>query len=271
MIVSYQTLSRHERRAAQKKLAKQLLRTTPPAPKRDGSGVSLRGALGTAFMKPKNVIAAFVYDDGSSNWWGDVVLRKGQGTFQVGVPEDSPCRSKEQALAYVKNLIAGIKAMREHPLVGELRGNGIDLEAIELLRVRHEQFGCRWIMRCVDEIVSEAKEFERKLGISDSSDATVMCYAAKMARAIVLYYAPEFAIGDQGQLLVPPEGTDKSENEINLWREAASFLLAHGIINVDDRDETDVAYERVSTVPDENGKSPVDIQLPKCLRDLVVN
>jgi hypothetical protein len=90
-----------------------------------------------------------------------------------------------------------------------------------------------------------------------------MYYAVKMARAIVLYYAPEFATGDN--FLSPPAETDKSEFEINLWREAASFLLAHGIINIDDQEETDVAYGRVSPVPDENGEFPVHVQLPKCL------
>jgi hypothetical protein len=262
MIVSYQTLSRNERRAAQK-LAKQLLRTTLPASKGYESGCSLRGTLSTAFMKPENVIAAFVYDDGNGNWWGDVVLRKGRGTHQIGRAEDSPYRSKEEAFVHVQNMIANIKSTREHPLVGALRRNDIEVEAIELLRVRHEQFGCRWIMRHVDEIPSEVKEFERTHGITDRSDPTVMCYAVKMARAIVLYYAPEFATG--GNFLSPPSESDKSEFEINLWREAASFLLAHGIINIDDQEETDVAYGRVSPVPDENGEFPVHVQLPKCL------
>ena len=71
-----------------------------------------------------------------------------------------------------------------------------------------------------------------------------------MARETVLRYAPDFASDDV--LLEPPAGTDKSEDAIKSWREAASFLLARGFTDIDDRDdETDVIDECNLRIPDE--------------------
>ena len=75
-MLKYGSLPQDVRRAA-KKLAKELLRTVPAA-RKPGEAVSIRGALTTAFMKPENVIGALVYTDGNGNWWGDVVLNKGE-------------------------------------------------------------------------------------------------------------------------------------------------------------------------------------------------
>jgi hypothetical protein len=268
VLVQYQTLPRQQRRAAQK-LAKQLLRTTLPVPTEGRFGQNIRGALSTAYMKPENVVAVFTYDDGNGNWWGDVVLRKGQGTYQIGVAEESPYGSRAEALAHVERLIGKIKAMREDPLVAVFRQNGIDVESIEMLRVRHKQFGWRFIVRHIDTIGSEADQFAERHGIADNVDPTVFYYAEQAARAIVLYYAPEFTDGEN-QFLSPPAATDKCEDEIALWREAASFLLARGIGNVDDQTELDVEYERVSIIPDQNAKHPVGV-LRHRLRDAVVN
>jgi hypothetical protein len=185
VIVQYQTLPRQQRRAA-RKLAKQLLRTTLPVATEGRFGHTIRGALNTAFMKPENVVAVFTYDDGNGNWWGDVVLRKGQGTYQIGVAEDSPYRSREEALAHVEKLIGRIKAMREDPLVAEFRNSGINVQTIELLRVQHKRFGCGWIVRSIDTITSEADEFKKRHGINGNTDPTVFYYAEQAARAIVL-------------------------------------------------------------------------------------
>ena len=145
-MLDYRSLSRHDRRAA-KKLAKELLRTVPAAEKPiSEEQCSIRGALSTAFMKPENVIGALVYSDGNGNWWGDVVFSKGEKSFQIGSAEDSPARSYDDALEYVKVVIASIKAMREHPLVQEFREKGFDPERVELLRVGHEKFGYRWVL-----------------------------------------------------------------------------------------------------------------------------
>jgi hypothetical protein len=247
MIVNYNSLSRRERRAAQK-LAKKLLRTTTAESFSPGS---VRGALSTAFMKPENVVAAFTYDDGDGNWWGDVVLRKGQGTVQFGVAESEPCRSKEEALDRVKHQIAGIKAMREHPLVAKLRADGIDPESIELLRVHHKRFGCRYIMRTDKEIASESEAFGRTHGLDDSADEFDIQCAAREASAIISQYAAKFA-GDP-EFLVPPWDTDKSVSEVNQVREAASFLLGQGIANTDEWDANRFIIGNAQSLPDEDG------------------
>ena len=144
-MLNYGSLSRHERRAA-KKLAKELLRTVPAAEEPKEEPCSIRGAVSTAFMKPENVIGALVYTDGNGNWWGDVVFKKGEKCFQIGTQEEAPARSCDDALGYVKAVIAYIKAMREHPLVQEFRERGFDPERVELLRVGHERFGHRWVL-----------------------------------------------------------------------------------------------------------------------------
>ena len=159
MMLDYRSLSRHERRAA-KKLAKELLRTVPAAEKPiSEEQCSIRGALSTAFMKPENVIAVLVYTDGNGNWWADVVLNKGEKCFQMGSQEEAPLQSYDDALGYVKAVIAYIKAMREHPLVQELREKGCDPEQVELLRVGHAKFGHRWVIMDDNQIRTGAEAF----------------------------------------------------------------------------------------------------------------
>ena len=122
-----------------------------------------------------------------------------------------------------------------------------------MLGVRHKLFGYRYVERYIDEIRSESLGFLKKHGIVESIGEAGMRYAEKMARETVLRSAPEFATFDVATidpLLQPPAGADKSEDEIKLWREAASFLLARGIADIDDQDETDVIYRHVLCVPD---------------------
>jgi len=247
MTVLYELLPQQDRRAAEK-LAKRLLRTTPAAPRREFSG-TLRDALDTAYKKPKDVVAALVYDDGNDTWWSDVVFRKGKYKLQYGVS----CASEQQALSCLKSQIAEIKATREHRFVADVREMGFEPDAFLWLGVRHKQFGYRYVERYVDEIRLESLEFLRKHGIVESMGEAGMCYAEKMARETVLLYAPDFAVVDVATidpLLQPPAGTDKSKDEIKLWREAASFLLARGVADIDDRDETGVIYRHVLCVPD---------------------
>ena len=91
-------------------------------------------------------------------------------------------------------------------------------------------------------------------------------HAAKIARETVLRYAPDFASDDV--FLGPPDGTDKSEDEIKSWREAASFLLGRGFSDIDDRDdETDVIAECYLRIPDEvaNVSSVSGVEKPRQL------
>ena len=235
MILNYDELPRRDRQAA-KHLAKKLLQTTPAAPKPNDSS-SLRGLLLTAFMKPENVVAAFVYSDGKGNWWGDIVLRKGDGLCQIGVPDSEPCRSKEEAFDYLKSNVAMIKAACEVPLIAQLRSRDIDPESVNLLRVHHAQLGDRYLMRFADQIPSEAERFGRIHGLDDASDGLAVRRAVSQARNIALQYAFEFS-GDLGDSKVVPLARDAGEStvEVQLVRDAVSFLISLGILNIDDRD-----------------------------------
>ena len=209
-MLDYRSLSRHDRREA-KKLAKELLRTVPAAEKPiSEEQCSIRGALSTAFMKPENVIGALVYSDGNGNWWGDVVFNKGEKCFQIGSAEDSPAQSYDDALGCVKDLIASIKAMREHPLVQEFRERGFDPEGVELLRVGHEKFGHRWVLLDENQILTGAEAFaesvERKFGgVVDMLE---------QARTVILQTAPQFAT--DSAFLQLPDDHDEQEGAIQL-------------------------------------------------------
>jgi hypothetical protein len=237
-MLNFGSLSRNERRAATK-LAKELVRTVPAAQNAD-EPLSIRGALSTAFMKPENVIGALVYTDLEGNWWGDVVLRKGKKKcFQMGSREEPPLQSCEDALECVKNLIASIKATREHPIVQEFRERGFDPEQIELLRVRHEKFGCRWVLLDEKQILSGAKAFaelvEREFGgVVDKLE---------QARAVILRVAPQFAVDPV--FLRPAGGNDEQEGEVQSLHFAAAFLMRNGILNVD----RDTNSETISDQP----------------------
>jgi hypothetical protein len=240
-MLDYANLSRHERRAATK-LAKELLRTVPAAQK-PKEPTSIRGALSTAFMKPENVIGALVYTDGDGNWWGDVVLNKGKKCLQMGTPEESPVQSHEVALERVKELIASIKAMREHPLVQELREKGFDPEQVELLRVRHEHFGHRWVLLDEKQILMGAEAFAELIepkfeGVVDKFE---------QARTVILQTAPQFATDPV--FLGPTEDNDEQEGAIQLLHCAAAFLLRNGIINVDqDNTEANFCFPNSETI-----------------------
>jgi hypothetical protein len=222
-MLDYANLSRHERKAAAK-LARQLLRTVPAAQEPDEPR-SIRGALSTAFMKPRNIIGAVVYTDGSGNYWGDVILKKGKKTCQMGTAEGAPLQSPEVALDQVKELIASIKAMREHPIVQGFRDDGVDPELVELLRVRHEEFGCRWVLLNEEQIRIGSEAFAKYVegkfpGMADKPE---------QARIVILQMAPRFAT--HPVFLLSPD--NEQEAVVRLFRSAAAFLLRTGIINVD--------------------------------------
>ena len=68
-------------------------------------------------------------------------------------------QSYDDALGYVKDVIAYIKVMREHPLVQEFREKGFDPERVELLRVGHAKFGHRWVIMDDNQIRTGAEAF----------------------------------------------------------------------------------------------------------------
>lgn len=239
-MLNYKDLSRHDRRAA-RRLAKELLRTVPAAQEPDEPR-SIRGALSTAFMKPENVIGALVYTDGNGNWWGDVALNKGEKCFQLGSPEQAPARSYDDALGHVKATIANIKAMREHPLVREFREKGFDPERVELLRVRHERFGHRWVLLDDNQISTGAEAFVAYVG--DKFPGGVD--KREQARTVVLQTASQFATDPV--FLQLPDDHDGEEGAIQLLYCAAAFLLRCGIVNVDRTTEANFGLPNSETI-----------------------
>jgi hypothetical protein len=244
----YENLPQRDRLAAEK-LAETLLRSTPAGPKSEFSG-TLRDALDTVFMKPENVVAAFVYAEGDGSWLSVIVVQKGKHIVQRYIT----CDSREQAFCCLESQIANIKATCEHPAVADFRRRGVEPNGLVWLGVRHKQFGYRYVERYIDGIQAEALEFLRKHGLADIADEALrreaLQHAVRLARDTVLLHAPEFATDDP--LLRPPAGTDKSADEITLWREAASLLLVAEIADIDDGIETDIIYERILRFPDQS-------------------
>jgi hypothetical protein len=189
-------------------------------------------------MRPENVIGAFVYSDGNGNWWGDVVFVKGEKCFQAGIPEEAPERSHDEALGYVKSLIAYVKAMPEHPLVQEFREKGVDLERVELLRIAHAKFGDRWLMK----IRTGAEAFVKY--VKDKMPAVVDM--VEQACKVILEAAPKFATD---MFLQPLDDQHGEEGEFQLLHDAAAFVLSCGILNVDqDTTETNFGLADSETI-----------------------
>ena len=140
----------------------------------------------------------------------------------------------ENALGCVKDLIASIKVMREHPLVQEFRERGFDPEGVELLRVGHEKFGYRWVLLDENRIVRAPRHsrnlLSANLGVVDTLED---------ARIVILRTAPQFAA--DSAFLQLPDDHDGEEGAIQLLYDAAAFLLRCGIVNVD-QDTTEANF-----------------------------
>ena len=236
--LAYDTLSKTERRAA-RKLANKLLRTVPAANQPAIPG-TLRGALSTSYTKPENVIAALVYCDDDGNWWGDIVLRKGDGWIQMGTAARKPLRSRELALQALRQTIAVIKAMHEDPIVQRVRDIGLDPQQIGMLRVHHQAFGCRWVVFEENEIATMADYFAKFLQ-RDGAEHSQLIKAFNVdhreaARWMILDAAPGFATDPQ--LLLPPDDSEERKRAFDLLYHAAAYLLWRGIQNIDDRDNS---------------------------------
>ena len=256
MVVTYKSLSRNERRAA-RRLAKKLLQEVPAS---EGmSATSPQAALSTAYLKPENVLAAFLHGD-RGKWWGNVAVRDGIGYFQIGIPQATPCASEDEALAEIKKLIADIKGTREHPLVKKLRDDGFDPASTCILRVQHQQYGERWIVKSEQTVLTESQEFEDMNSLSDAKSSEATTHLIEVAASIVLYYAQEFATADYKLIETTDNDTDRSAGEMNLWRCACSFLLANGVAGIGDNQEDDEVseyYIGLAKIDDSKNEHPV--------------
>ena len=253
MFVSYETLSRNERRAA-KSLAKELLRTVPAA-KEPLQWASTRGALLSAFHKPKNLEGVLIYGDGESNWWGDVVLRKGKGVIQFGTCADSPHNSYEEALKQVKDIIASIKCnAREHLLAQRFRETGIDPAEVEVLRIKHPDFGFRWMLLLRDQIEVGAERFAVMCRAPEFANF-IICdpqmarhiggeaeIAKDMARAILFEIGKGF-VTDPHWMVSPAEiGRGDAMRGTMTWVLlcAGAYLVRNGVLNISFEEISDV-------------------------------
>src|SRR4029077_5460676 len=131
--------------------------------------------------------------------------------------------------------IADIKAMREHPLVQAFREQGFDPERVELIRVRHERVGHRWVLLDDKQISTGAEAFVAY--VDDNFPGVVD--KLEQARTVVLQTAPQFATDPV--LLQLADGQDVQEGAIQLLYYAAAFLLRCGIVNVD-QDTTEANF-----------------------------
>ena len=187
-------------------------------------------------MKPENVIGALVYSDGNGNWWGDVVFNKGEKCFQMGSEEEAPLRSYDDALEHVKAVIASIKAMREHPLVQELREKRLAIQSeLNCFASDTKSSATDGYLWMTTKSVTGAEAFveyvERKFpGVVD---------ALEQARTVILQTAPQFATDPV--FLQLPDDHDGEEGAIQLLYHAAAFLLRCGIVNVD-QDTTEASF-----------------------------
>jgi hypothetical protein len=215
---NYELLPRAERRRAEK-YAKKLLETVPVGDTDEPT--SLRGAVGTAFLKAENVMAARVYPDAENQWWCEITLRRGHGLAQVR--NDAPLPRREQAVACLEHYISSIKGTQEHPLVSEFRKLGIDPERVEWLRVLHDSFGERWVTLPTNEISTRARAFAEEVERSNGP------LVDKLTMAFVFLYefAPKFLAGPL--LLAADSNSDVSKEHFDHCLDAAAFALEHGV------------------------------------------
>ena len=141
----YKSLSKADRRAAQR-LANKLLKSIPEG-NEPHSFDDPRELLYSAFMKPERLIAVFIYrNKDDDNWRADVVFRLPKGIQQVGVEGDVPLKSYEAALERVSEWIAALKVTKEHPIVGEVRDLGYDLDDTAQFEVRQKDLHASFLL-----------------------------------------------------------------------------------------------------------------------------
>jgi hypothetical protein len=154
---NYHLLSAPARRAA-RKLAKKLLKSVPAEQNEIDAGW-LRGVLGSSYMRPENVFAAFTFVDDAAAWHAAVILQKADKLVELNwsSPTGSPCC--QQALRDIKRCIAAIKGTREHPAMQQFRDAGIQPDQLEILDVYHPAFGCRCFLMTDQQIEVHANHY----------------------------------------------------------------------------------------------------------------
>lgn len=208
-----------------KRYAEQFMRETPQDPTFDAArycqGLSIGDALFTATMTPSNVLGADVYTDGKGHFWGDIFFKRGpDGVCQIGIPEDSPVSTQDEAEQYLRNIFSKLPLMHEHPLVEILRESGIDPETANVLRIDRWDGLTKLVMRTDSDIEQEAIAFVTRIISEGANIEHCLPSAIEQAQQVIL--------NDLAQLHFSMPAIDSNR----ALREAASFLLFHGIHHV---------------------------------------
>jgi hypothetical protein len=143
-----------------------------------------------------------------------------------------PLQAREQAITCLEHYIGTIKGTQEHPVVGEFRKLGVDPERVEMLRVRHDSFGVRWVIVPNNEISTRAKAFAEQIVRDNGPFVDKLTTKLTLASIVLHDSAPEFAAGPL--LLAADSHSDK---EFSFYLDAAAFALEHGLRTIYDLSE----------------------------------
>jgi hypothetical protein len=139
---------------------------------------------------------------------------------------DRPLPRRDQAVTCLEHYIGSIKGTQEHPLVGEFRKLGVDPERVEMLRVRHNSFGARWVIVPNNEVSTRAEAFAKQA----ESDNGPRVDKLKLALFILYDWAPKFVAGPF--LLAADSNSDTAKESFGDYLDAAAFALQHGLQTV---------------------------------------
>ena len=134
--------------------------------------------------------------------------------------------SYDEALEYVKDTIATIKAAREHPIVQDMRKAGFGPENVTLFRIDHTAFDRRFVFLtdAVIEMGSDAFAVFYDHLMTEHDDVPE---ARELAKSLILEAAPQFVTEADTCFLQRPKG----EARCGVTQSAegrADYLHEHG-------------------------------------------
>lgn len=182
------TLSENGRRSAER-LAEHLLQTTTPEAGFNAiefcERMSIREALNSPFMKPHNVVGALV-SGSESRWWCDIFFRTPDYISSLGLREDSPANTREEAESSLRKLMGNLPVMQEHPIVHECRKRGLAPEAVWCLKIYRTNEQCKLVFREKGQVQLEREEFMQQFESFDPEDDVWYHSARHQAEEILL-------------------------------------------------------------------------------------
>ncbi len=173
-------------------------------------------------MKPEKVEAVLIYADGPV-FTADVVYRRGDGFAQIGATVPLP--SHEAAENSLRETIAEVKSMTDHPIVISFREQGIDPERVHCLRVSTRD-QTKYVI-CWEDWLKHWVDGDQ---CPDSSELPALL---EFSRMFVLEHHGEHT-DDLG--FIKSCETDTPDSTPYMLAKTASLLLANGVINIDSRE-----------------------------------